>query len=163
METLVSDGPGLACLRHRDSRDSPALLPTTPFMLLAAALFARPPRFHGWLLAHPWFGPHPRLAAVSRHSPPRQMPRHHLLHPDPFSVSLLVVPLPWSEVAAGCHNGDPAHLVDASAGAGAGCNEEVKSLSYRGNNAMELARHFCVTGLLLPQAETPCAAMAAQK
>jgi hypothetical protein len=38
-----------------------------------------------------------------------------------FSVSLLVVPLPWV-VAAGCHNGDPAHLVDASAGAGAGCN-----------------------------------------
>jgi len=47
------------------------LLPTTPFMLLAAALFARSsPRFHRWLLAHPWFGP-------------------------PIEDWLLVVPLPW--------------------------------------------------------------------
>ncbi|WP_439833948.1 YbaN family protein [Aeromonas caviae] len=72
------------------------LLPTTPFMLLAAALFARSsPRFHCWLLAHPWFGPPildwQQYRGIRRHARRRAI----IFILISFSVSLLVVPLPW--------------------------------------------------------------------
>ena len=47
------------------------LLPTTPFLLLAAACWARSsPRFHDWLLAHRVFGPTLRSWRAHRALPP---------------------------------------------------------------------------------------------
>ncbi|MHC9247603.1 YbaN family protein [Aeromonas jandaei] len=72
------------------------LLPTTPFMLLAAALFARSsPHFHHWLLSHPWFGPPiadwQQYRGIRRHARRRAIIFILLT----FSVSLAVVPLLW--------------------------------------------------------------------
>ncbi|MGL6419722.1 YbaN family protein [Aeromonas allosaccharophila] len=72
------------------------LLPTTPFMLLAAALFARSsPRFHRWLLTHPWFGP-PIVDWQQYRGIRRQARRRAIIFILlTFSVSLAVVPLLW--------------------------------------------------------------------
>ncbi|MGL5031719.1 MAG: YbaN family protein [Aeromonas sp.] len=72
------------------------LLPTTPFMLLAAALFARSsPRFHRWLLTHPWFGP--SISDWQHHRGIRPQARRRAIISIllTFSLSLAVVPLWW--------------------------------------------------------------------
>ena len=46
------------------------LLPTTPFLLLSAALWVRSsPRLYGWLLAHPCFGEYVRNFRENRAIP----------------------------------------------------------------------------------------------
>ncbi|QFI55066.1 YbaN family protein [Aeromonas simiae] len=75
------------------------LLPTTPFVLLSAALFARSsPRFHRWLLAHPQFGP--LIDDWQRHRGIRRSARRraNLLILLSFGVSLLLVPSVWLRV-----------------------------------------------------------------
>lgn len=48
------------------------LLPTTPFLLLSAALWVRSsPRLYGWLLAHPYFGEYVRNFRENRAIPLR--------------------------------------------------------------------------------------------
>jgi uncharacterized membrane protein YbaN (DUF454 family) len=59
------------------------LLPTTPFLLLAAFLYSRgSKRFHGWLLGNRWFGDYLR-----RYREHRSMTRRHKV----FTLTLLWV------------------------------------------------------------------------
>ncbi len=95
-ETLVSDGPGLARLRHRDSRDSVAPVADHPLHVAGGGpVCPLVPRFHRWLLAHPWFGPPIHdwqlYRGIRRHARRRAIVFILLS----FSVSLMVVPLPW--------------------------------------------------------------------
>ncbi|SUX75136.1 Inner membrane protein ybaN [Citrobacter freundii] len=66
------------------------LLPTTPFILLAAWCFARSsPRFHDWLLYRSWFGGYLRHWQKHRAMPPGAKPRAILLILVTFSISLV--------------------------------------------------------------------------
>lgn len=62
------------------------LLPTTPFLLLAAWCFSRSsPRFHHWLMHHRWFGSYLRNIRAGHGLPRRQ--------------ALTVLGLLWSTLA----------------------------------------------------------------
>ncbi|TVZ38164.1 hypothetical protein P886_2518 [Alteromonadaceae bacterium 2753L.S.0a.02] len=71
------------------------LLPTTPFILLAAACFAKSSqRFHQWLLQNHWFGPAirdwQRYRALRKHVKAQAL----ALVVASFSLSIAIVPLP---------------------------------------------------------------------
>ncbi|HKN04896.1 MAG TPA: DUF454 family protein [Buttiauxella sp.] len=72
------------------------LLPTTPFLLLAAWCFARSsPRFHYWLLYRSWFGSYIRHWQQYRALPPGTKPRALIFIVLTFSVSLYLVNILW--------------------------------------------------------------------
>lgn len=72
------------------------LLPTTPFLLLAAWCFARSsPRFHYWLLYRSWFGSYLRHWQQHKALPPGAKWKAVVLIVLTFAVSLWLVPLWW--------------------------------------------------------------------
>lgn len=72
------------------------LLPTTPFILLAAWCFARSsPRFHQWLLYRSWFGGYLRHWQRYRAMPTGAKPRAIALIILTFSISLWLVNMLW--------------------------------------------------------------------
>ena len=77
------------------------LLPTTPFLLLAAFCFSRSStRLHHWLSHHPWFGP-PIQQWQQTHTVSRKTKKKALfLILISFTASLLLTPLPLLGKAA---------------------------------------------------------------
>lgn len=72
------------------------LLPTTPFLLLAAWCFARSsPRFHHWLLYRSWFGSYIRHWQEHRALPLGAKPRALIFIVITFAVSLYLVNILW--------------------------------------------------------------------
>lgn len=72
------------------------ILPTTPFVLLAAACFARgSTRIHDWLLAHRVAGPIIREWQEHRAMPPGVKPWAFLLMTISFGASILLMESPW--------------------------------------------------------------------
>lgn len=75
------------------------LLPTTPFILLAAWCFARSsPRFHQWLLYRSWFGGYLRHWQQYREMPRGAKPRAIAMIVVTFAISLWLVKLTWVRI-----------------------------------------------------------------
>lgn len=79
------------------------LLPTTPFLLLAAWCFARSsPRFHHWLLHRSVFGPYLRHWQRYRALPPGAKGRMVTFTLITFAVSLWLVKILWLRLMLLC-------------------------------------------------------------
>lgn len=73
------------------------LLPTTPFLLLAAACFARSsPRFHHWLVHHPKLGPWIHGYLSGEGIPLKAKVYAIALMWGSIGLSCYLVPLPWA-------------------------------------------------------------------
>lgn len=76
------------------------LLPTTPFILLAAACFARSsPRFYAWITSHPRFGPSIADYLAGKGLPLKAKLMATGLLWTSVSFTLLVVSLIWAKLA----------------------------------------------------------------
>jgi uncharacterized membrane protein YbaN (DUF454 family) len=79
------------------------LLPTVPFILLAAFCFARSSeRLHYWLITHPWFaeGIH---QWQSKRALSRSLKRKAMLMSGlSFMVSIIIVPIVWVKIMLLC-------------------------------------------------------------
>ncbi|MEX1024790.1 MAG: YbaN family protein [Planctomycetota bacterium] len=72
------------------------LVPTTPFLLLAAWCFVRSsPGLHAWLLSNRWFGPYLRQWEATHTVPRRAKTTAIAVVLVTFGVSMLVVPEVW--------------------------------------------------------------------
>ena len=79
------------------------LLPTTPFVLLAAFCFARgSPRWEAWLLAHPRFGPMVRNWRERRAIPLRAKQLAWTMMTVASAWSWWVMPARWGWLPAAC-------------------------------------------------------------
>ena len=75
------------------------LLPTKPFIQLAAWCFARSsPRFHQWLLYRSWFGGYLRHWQQYRAMQPGAKPRAVMMILLTFDISLWLVNLTWVRI-----------------------------------------------------------------
>lgn len=76
------------------------VMPTTPFLLLAAACFLRSsPRFYHWLTHHRWFGPYLRLYLDGKGIPRRsKIGIITILWLTMTPTALLIVPWPWLSI-----------------------------------------------------------------
>ncbi len=78
------------------------LLPTTPFVILAAGCFAQSsPRLHDWLLRHPLFGPAIRDWRNHRAIPPRAKTAAVIAMAAAFGLSLYMRLPGWVLLAQG--------------------------------------------------------------
>ena len=72
------------------------LLPTTPFLLLAAACFVRSsPRFYQWLVQHPWLGRYVLAYLEGSGIPKRAKYITIFMIFSTMSLSIYLVPLTW--------------------------------------------------------------------
>ncbi len=77
-------------------------LPTTPFLMLAAACFARSsPRFHKALLQNRILGPYLRQWEADRSIPRVAKQRAYIVIALTFTISIVLAPLNWVRVLLG--------------------------------------------------------------